>query len=101
MIVEINDRTKTRLLRHIKGGILNSGYTQFESGYTIIENEPGSCTIRVTASFHIQQESLSNATLVRPSWVSAITVADYVNSMKPKPLGNAITFDQLISIIVQ
>lgn len=85
-IVEINDKTKTRLLRPIKGGVLDSGFIIFQSGYTVIKNKIRSCTIRATVLFEIQQNSLSNATRLQPSWETALTVANYINSKKFKPL---------------
>lgn len=77
----IDDKTKTRMVRRIRGAFMDAGFTAMDAGYRVIEKPQKSCVIRAFTPFKIKADSLNNSSLSPPDWNVAITVANYVNSM--------------------
>lgn len=89
-ITKLDDKTKTRVLTHRQGNFRNAGFTVFESEYNIIKKGKASSVVRMTFSFELKQESLSNVSLVLTTWAPAMTIASYINSVRSSPVGNGI-----------
>lgn len=81
-IVELDDKTMTRILHRVQGGHLDNGFTLFDAGYRVVKKEKNSCVIKAITSFQIRADSLANASVMQPGWTFSITIANYVNSLK-------------------
>ncbi|KAK9095525.1 hypothetical protein Scep_026994 [Stephania cephalantha] len=77
--VEINDETKTKVVRQIEGGFLDIGFTLYEDVFKIIERGPSSCTIQSSAFFEVKDEFESKASLITADtlWWMAKGVAEH------------------------
>ncbi|KAK9095527.1 hypothetical protein Scep_026996 [Stephania cephalantha] len=63
--VEINDETRTKVVRQVKGGFLDIGFQLYEDVFKIIERGPCSCTIESSVFFQVEDKLIVPATLHR------------------------------------
>lgn len=88
-ITKLDDKTRIREFVHTQGIYPNAGYISYVSAIKIIKEKKTSSIVRMTVSFDLEQASLSNISLVPTSWGPAVAIANYVNSVRSKPVGNA------------
>lgn len=81
-IIKIDDRTRTRIVRRIRGAFMDAGFTAMDAGYRVIKKPKKYCVIRSFTPFKIRADSLNNASLSPPDWTAAMVIANYVNSIK-------------------
>ncbi|KAK9144288.1 hypothetical protein Sjap_004191 [Stephania japonica] len=81
--VEINDETRTKVVRQVKGGFLDIGFQLYEDVFKIIERGPCSCTIDSSVFFQVEDKFESNASLITAdsSWEMAKAIANYALNM--------------------
>ncbi|KAL5725261.1 hypothetical protein ACHQM5_008423 [Ranunculus cassubicifolius] len=83
-IVKIDDKTRTKVVRQIEGGYLDVGFCHYEHIFTITEKDANSCTIRMTASFGVDEKFEANAKMITPNWGMGKAIANYVVQSKAK-----------------
>ncbi|KAF9602520.1 hypothetical protein IFM89_029819 [Coptis chinensis] len=87
-ITKIDHKSRTKVVRQIKGGYLDMGFNMYEHIFKITKTGHNSCTIRMTASFNVNEGSESNASLITANWNMAKAISNYViQSKASKPAG--------------
>ncbi|PIA40396.1 hypothetical protein AQUCO_02500239v1 [Aquilegia coerulea] len=88
-IIKMDDKTRTKVVRQIEGGYLGIGFHMYEHIFTITPKDANSCIIRMTASFDVDDNSASNASLISANWSMGKAIANYVFQNKANKHNNA------------
>ncbi|KAF5186098.1 S-norcoclaurine synthase [Thalictrum thalictroides] len=74
----IDHANRIKVVRQIRGGFLDIGFSLYENIFTITERGPHACTIRATANFDVNEGSESGTSLITANWRMARVIVDYV-----------------------
>ncbi|KAF5186433.1 S-norcoclaurine synthase [Thalictrum thalictroides] len=76
--MKIDNKTRTKVVRHIEGGWLDMGFTLYENIFTVIKKDENSCIITQRTVFDVTEEFESNVSLISSSWAMARAISNYV-----------------------
>ncbi|KAL5721586.1 hypothetical protein ACHQM5_005212 [Ranunculus cassubicifolius] len=80
--VIIDDATMTKVVRQVKGGYLDIGFTLYENIFQITPRGENACTVRATGSYDVTEASQGNSSMITASWRMAIVIRDYIKAQK-------------------